>query len=110
MQAEERNVGAVSREMYAKYIKAGGGWCVFGAIFLVNVWVQVASVYHTFWIANWTEDSQYITHTKTYYMVGFLMTALVMAVSTYFRDHSTQDAIADLASNGNADSEARRPT
>ncbi|KAI5124178.1 hypothetical protein M0805_000983 [Coniferiporia weirii] len=58
MQAEERVTGAVSKEVYATYIKAGKGRVVLPLLILCLVLTQGSSVMSSYWLVYW-QDKQF---------------------------------------------------
>ncbi|KAG6898212.1 hypothetical protein C0992_003324 [Termitomyces sp. T32_za158] len=56
MQAEERNTGAISLEVYNEYSKAGKGPIVLPLLFLSIVLIQGATVMSSYWLVYWQEE------------------------------------------------------
>ncbi|KAI8809085.1 P-loop containing nucleoside triphosphate hydrolase protein [Cladochytrium replicatum] len=53
IEAEEREIGAVRLPIYGAFIKAGGGWAMFGAAVFVALLTQAASVGSNIWLSYW---------------------------------------------------------
>ncbi|KAF7327422.1 ABC transporter protein [Mycena kentingensis (nom. inval.)] len=56
MQAEERNVGSISSQVYGAYIKAGNGAIMVPLLVLSLVLLQGANVLSSYWLVYWQED------------------------------------------------------
>jgi ABC-type multidrug transport system fused ATPase/permease subunit len=54
---EERQTGTVKFDVYLKYIKAGGGYVLFSAIFFFYLLSTGSSIGSSVWISVWTADS-----------------------------------------------------
>jgi ABC-type multidrug transport system fused ATPase/permease subunit len=54
---EERQTGTVKFDVYLKYIKAGGGYALFSAIFFFYLMSTGSSIGSSVWISVWTADS-----------------------------------------------------
>ncbi|KAF8813301.1 ABC transporter [Phlegmacium glaucopus] len=57
MQTEERNTGAISWEVYRKYLKDGKGQIVLPLLLLSLVLLQGATVLSSYWLIWWQEDA-----------------------------------------------------
>lgn len=55
MQAEERNTGAVSKEVYVEYLRAGKGYIILPVLFLSVTLMQGAQVMSSYWLVYWQE-------------------------------------------------------
>eukprot|EP00180_Rhodochaete_pulchella_P002245 Plantae.Rhodophyta-Rhodochaete_pulchella.ctg33817.p1 GENE.Plantae.Rhodophyta-Rhodochaete_pulchella.ctg33817~~Plantae.Rhodophyta-Rhodochaete_pulchella.ctg33817.p1 ORF type:complete len:1034 (+),score=165.34 Plantae.Rhodophyta-Rhodochaete_pulchella.ctg33817:132-3104(+) len=57
VEAEDRQLGRVSRSIYAEFVNAAGGWIVAVAVLGVFSTGQAARNVSDFWIASWSTDS-----------------------------------------------------
>ena len=56
MQEEERNVGAVNREVYKTYLAAGNGYILIPCLLLSLLLLQGAQVMSSYWLVFWQEQ------------------------------------------------------
>ncbi|XP_063867034.1 ATP-binding cassette sub-family C member 4-like isoform X1 [Scylla paramamosain] len=56
--AEIRSHGSVKTKVYLKYFLAGGGWCIFVLLFVVNILAQVLFSGIDYWLAYWANGEQ----------------------------------------------------
>jgi ABC-type multidrug transport system fused ATPase/permease subunit len=83
---EERNVGAVSMSVYFSYIKAGGGFIIFGLVYVGFILSAVNQLATTSWISYWTADSPaYERHTQAFYLGIYFLFAVSLGIFTFFR-------------------------
>jgi ABC-type multidrug transport system fused ATPase/permease subunit len=83
---EERNIGAVSISVYSKYIKAGGGFCVFTFVYFGFVLSAVNQFATTSWISFWTADApDYERHSQAFYLGIYFLFAVSLGVFTFIR-------------------------
>lgn len=85
MQVEERAMGAVKNSQYAGYAKAAGGFCIVFFVLLAFVFNQATYILNTAWITLWSDDNTYLNNTFTFYLVGYALTAILIAAVTYCR-------------------------
>ena len=55
MQVEERNTGAVSNEVYKRYLKAGKGEILIPLLIISLAFLQGAQVMSSYWLVYWQE-------------------------------------------------------
>ncbi|KAH9261828.1 hypothetical protein BASA81_000484 [Batrachochytrium salamandrivorans] len=90
IKAEERAKGAVAGSLYLAYIRAGGGLVLFAVLFCIFLLSLGFSWLNTYWITLWTSavdftNGSYTENSLTFYLVGFALTAVFMALSTFLR-------------------------
>jgi len=82
---EERNIGAVSWEVYKKYFRAGGGFFVFSLIFAMFLLCAANDFLNTFWITLWTSDANYERQSQFFYLVLYATFSLTAGIFVFFR-------------------------
>lgn len=84
---EERNIGAVTMQVYKKYVINGGGYMRFGLLYVVFIICNVVSLGTTAWLSLWTSDASYERNSLAFYlgMYGFL--AVLLGVFTFVRSY-----------------------
>ncbi|KAI0768063.1 P-loop containing nucleoside triphosphate hydrolase protein [Trametes elegans] len=93
MQVEERNTGAVSKQVYMEYIRAGKGFLVIPALVLSVALLQGAQVMSSYWLVYWQEMKW--PYGSGFYMgiyaglgvaqaLTFFMMGSTFAILTYF--------------------------
>ncbi|KAL3918531.1 MAG: hypothetical protein SGILL_004192 [Bacillariaceae sp.] len=82
---EERNVGAVSTGVYLSYIRAGGGYCVFGIVYFFFILSAANSLATNSWISFWTTDPTYENNSQAFYLGIYFLFAVTLGVFTFFR-------------------------
>ncbi|GLB40491.1 putative transporter [Lyophyllum shimeji] len=93
MQAEERNTGAISWDVYKEYSRAGKGKIVLPLLFLSLVLIQGATVMASYWLVYWQERKW--PQPQGFYMgiyaflgvaqaVAFFIMGSMFAMLTYF--------------------------
>ena len=85
IQKEERNVGAVGLKVYLGYIKHGGGYALFAFDIFLFALSTFFLVFSSTWIALWTDDADYVQNSEAFYLVGYALLAVVLALTTYLR-------------------------
>ncbi|CAK9004941.1 Multidrug resistance-associated protein 1 (ATP-binding cassette sub-family C member 1) (Glutathione-S-conjugate-translocating ATPase ABCC1) (Leukotriene C(4) transporter) (LTC4 transporter) [Durusdinium trenchii] len=85
MQVEERQKGAVQFSEYVGYIKSGGGYLFFIFVLFLYVLSQVGTVANTAWVSIWADDNNYEDYSLGFYLAGYALTAILLAVITYMR-------------------------
>ena len=85
IQKEERNVGAVGLKVYLGYIKNGGGYMLFAFDVFLFALSTFFLVFSSTWIALWTDDADYEQNSEAFYLVGYALLAIVLALTTYMR-------------------------
>lgn len=83
---EERVIGAVSISVYRKYLKAGGGYLTFAAVycgFLLSAGNGLAS---SSWISYWTADApDYERNPEAFYLGLFFILSVTLGLFTFIR-------------------------
>lgn len=84
---EERNIGAVTLQVYKKFIINGGGYLRFGLLYFIFIICNVVSLGTTAWLSLWTSDASYERNSLAFYlgMYGFL--AILLGVFTFVRSY-----------------------
>ncbi|KAG7361469.1 multidrug ABC transporter permease/ATPase [Nitzschia inconspicua] len=82
---EERNVGAVSLSVYLKYLKAGGGYCMFVCVYFFFILSAANSLTTNSWISFWTSDASYENHSQAFYLGFYALFAVTLGIFTFFR-------------------------
>jgi ATP-binding cassette subfamily C (CFTR/MRP) protein 1 len=82
---EERNIGAVSLSVYQRYIKAGGGYCMFAAVYFGFILSASNSLATSSWISFWTADATYEKHSRVFYLGIYFVFAVSLGVFTFLR-------------------------
>ena len=82
---EERNVGAVSWQVYKKYLYSGGGfWLFFGTYFLY-ILCAANELWYNAWVAYWTSDTSLTKHSEAFYLGIYGLTSVTLGIFTFFR-------------------------
>ncbi|XP_045127905.1 ATP-binding cassette sub-family C member 4-like isoform X2 [Portunus trituberculatus] len=55
---EIRSHGSVKAKVYLKYFLAGGGWCIFALLIIINIFAQVLFSGIDYWLAYWANGEQ----------------------------------------------------
>merc|ERR1712232_455764 len=84
---EERNIGAVSWQVYKKYIIAGGGYFRFLFSYLMFVLCAANSLMSNAWISLWTADAEYTRNSRFFYLGYYALFAVTLGVFTFFRSY-----------------------
>jgi ABC-type multidrug transport system fused ATPase/permease subunit len=84
---EERNVGAVKFSVYLKYIKAGGGYAKFAAVYCGYILTALNQTGSVSWVSYWTTDGEYERHTKAFYLGIYFLLACTLGLFTYIRSY-----------------------
>lgn len=91
MTKEERATGTVQGVVYLKYIKAGGGYGLFSVIIFLYILFSATQVASSVWVAAWTADATtgegYQKQTETFYIIGYLISSLILGVMSYIRSY-----------------------
>ncbi len=82
---EERNVGAVSFQVYKKYVAAGGGLCRALVIVFVFMLCTLNGILNTAWVSVWTADAEYERNSRSFYLGIYAAIACVLGVLTFVR-------------------------
>lgn len=85
MQVEERQKGAVQLGEYMGYLRAGGGYCFFLVVLALFGISQAGNLLNAAWVTLWTDDADYERASLTFYLVGYGLTAVALALVTYIR-------------------------
>ncbi|PIL29785.1 ATP-binding cassette transporter [Ganoderma sinense ZZ0214-1] len=97
MQVEERNTGAVSKQVYSEYLRAGKGYIVLPLLLLSVALMQGAQVMSSYWLVYWQERKW--AFGSGFYMgiyaglgisqaITFFMMGATFASLTYFASQS----------------------
>ncbi|KAJ7183174.1 ABC transporter [Mycena filopes] len=78
MQVEERNIGAISRDVYGAYISAGNGKYILPLLALALVLLQGANVMSSYWLVYWQERKW--NRPEGFYMGIYAMLGLSQAI------------------------------
>ncbi|KAL7515417.1 hypothetical protein ACHAXN_013106 [Cyclotella atomus] len=93
---EERMTGSVELKVsilsltwnvYLKYIKAGGGYFLFGIVIILYLASAGVNLMSSLWLSAWTTDSSYLRNSETFYISGYALTALLMGFVTFIRTY-----------------------
>ena len=84
---EERMTGSVQFKVYLKYIQAGGGYFLFGLVFMLYILSAGVNLMASLWLSAWTADANYERNSETFYISGYALTALLMGVVTFIRTY-----------------------
>lgn len=84
---EERNVGAVERTVYLKYIKAGGGYLLFFFVYLGYIFTAATQAGSMSWVSYWTTDGTYARHTRAFYLGIYFVLAVTLGIFTFIRSY-----------------------
>jgi ATP-binding cassette, subfamily C (CFTR/MRP), member 1 len=82
---EEQFVGAVSFDVYKKYMKAGGGYMKFGLVYFGFVLTVINTVSNTAWISIWTSDANYERNSEGFYLGIFFSLTIALGIITFLR-------------------------
>lgn len=85
---EERMTGSVELSVYLKYIRAGGGYFLFGFVFILYLASAGVNLMSSLWLSAWTADSSYERNSETFYISGYALTALLTGIVTFIRTFS----------------------
>lgn len=89
MQAEDRRKGAVTSEVYATYIRAGGGFAWFTLVYAAYVLSQGAAFVNLYWLSLWSAAASagypQADRGLTFWIAGYGLTTVVMALSAFIR-------------------------
>ena len=85
---EERNVGAVSVEVYKKYLRAGGGLLMFSFIFFLFILCAANDLLNTLWVTFWTSDSDYERQSQAFYLGFYALSSCTSGLFVFFRSMS----------------------
>jgi ABC-type multidrug transport system fused ATPase/permease subunit len=85
IEKEERNVGAVEWTVYKRYIRSGGGYCLFAVIYFVFVLCTLLGVVSTAWITLWTQDPLHEDRSLFFYLAGYAVVGILLGVVTFLR-------------------------
>lgn len=84
---EERNVGAVSWQVYKKYISSGGGYLRFTFVYFMFMLCTANNVINTAWVSLWTSDAKYERNSRTFYLGFYALTSITLGIFTFFRSY-----------------------
>lgn len=84
---EERNVGAVSWQVYKKYILSGGGYLRFTFVYFMFMLCTANNVINTAWVSLWTSDANYERNTRLFYLGIYALTSITLGIFTFFRSY-----------------------
>ncbi|KAJ7116424.1 ABC transporter [Mycena epipterygia] len=82
MQTEERNIGAISLEVYKAYISAGNGKIIVPLLLLSLVLLQGANVLSSYWLVYWQERKWH--RPEGFYMGIYAFFGLSQALTFFF--------------------------
>ncbi|KAJ6577412.1 P-loop containing nucleoside triphosphate hydrolase protein [Mycena capillaripes] len=82
MQAEERNIGAISLDVYKAYISAGNGKFIVPLLLLSLVLLQGTNVMSSYWLVYWQELKW--PRSEGFYMGIYAFFGLMQAVTFFF--------------------------
>jgi ABC-type multidrug transport system fused ATPase/permease subunit len=84
---EERNVGAVSWQVYKKYIQSGGGYFRFAFVYFMFILCTANNVINTAWVSLWTSDAKYERNSRSFYLGLYALTSITLGIFTFFRSY-----------------------
>jgi hypothetical protein len=91
MTKEERQTGTVQLDVYLKYIKAGGGYGLFSFILFLYILFSATQVASSVWVSAWMADATtgegYQRQTETFYIVGYLISSILLGIMSYIRSY-----------------------
>lgn len=76
MSSEERNIGAVSGDVYAEYLKAGNGMVFLPLLFVTLLFVQALSISSSYWLVWWQAD--HFHRDQSFYVCPPLLSSIVI--------------------------------
>ncbi|KAL3913747.1 MAG: hypothetical protein SGILL_006368, partial [Bacillariaceae sp.] len=82
---EERNVGAVSLQVYLAYIRAGGGFWIFAGVYFFFILSAANSLATNSWISFWTTDPSYENNPQAFYLGIYALFSITLGIFTFFR-------------------------
>ncbi|CAK5275397.1 unnamed protein product [Mycena citricolor] len=86
MQAEERNIGAISMHVYKTYIQAGNGKYIVPLLFLSLVFLQGSNVMSSYWLVYWQERKW--PRPQGFYMAIYAVLGVSQAITFFFMGSS----------------------
>jgi len=86
MTVEDKAEGAVSGQVYVRYIRAGGPTVlVISSIFISLVLNQFSQLASQWWITYWVKDKSYVDHGKDFYFGIFAFLGFAAALTSFVR-------------------------
>lgn len=86
MTVEDKAEGAVSGQVYLRYIRAGGPTVlVISCIFISLVLNQFSQLASQWWVTYWVKDKTYVDHGKDFYFGIFALLGLAAALTSFVR-------------------------
>jgi ABC-type multidrug transport system fused ATPase/permease subunit len=82
---EERNTGAVTWEVYKKYVTCGGGYWRFGLLYVVFIICNLITLGTTAWLSFWTSDASYSRNSLGFYLGMYGALAVLLGFFTFIR-------------------------
>ncbi|KAJ7086114.1 ABC transporter [Mycena belliarum] len=82
MQAEERNIGSISSEVYKGYVVAGNGKFIVPLLFLSLVLLQGTNVLSSYWLVYWQENKFH--RSQGFYMAIYAFFGASQAITFFF--------------------------
>lgn len=82
---EERNTGAVTLQVYKKYIMCGGGYFRFGLLYVVFIVCNLITLGTTAWLSFWTSDASYSRNSLGFYLGMYGALAVLLGFFTFIR-------------------------
>ncbi|KAJ6570148.1 ABC transporter, partial [Mycena vulgaris] len=82
MQAEERNIGAISTDVYTAYISAGNGKIIVPLLLLSLVLLQGSNVMSSYWLVYWQEKKW--PRSQGFYMGIYAFFGISQALTFFF--------------------------
>lgn len=84
---EERNMGAVTWQVYKKYIVSGGGYWRFGFLYIVFIICNLINLGTTAWLSFWTSDASYSRNSLGFYLGMYGALAVLLGFFTFIRSY-----------------------
>lgn len=86
MTVEDKAEGAVSGQVYLRYIRAGGPTVLVITCILISLILnQVSQLASQWWITYWVKDKTYIDHGKDFYFGIFALLGFAAALTSFVR-------------------------
>ncbi|KAI0761279.1 multidrug resistance-associated ABC transporter [Trametes elegans] len=86
VEEEKRAVGRISKDIWATYIKACGGWGYWGIFILTLALAALSPVFENGWLRIWSGSYQEseLPHPPSYYIGVYAAVCLVLSTSRFF--------------------------
>ncbi len=82
---EERNVGAVSFQVYKKYLLSGGGLFVFTFTLFLFILSAANDLLNSLWLSFWTSDASYERQSQAFYLGFYAVLSITAGVIVFVR-------------------------